>query len=95
MLVVLFGSFAAKLPGRLSSKTIALAPDRRTLPDGSVIELNAGAEIAVNFTPAQRGVRLLRGEALFAVAHNPGSPFRHHGGRGRSPRPWHRVFRPA
>lgn len=48
--------------------TAVLRPDRQTLPDGSVIELSAGAEFDVVFTAARRGVVLRKGEALFAVA---------------------------
>ena len=55
--------------------TFALRPDRQTLPDGSVVELNAGAEIAVNYTPERRSIELKRGEALFQVAKNPARPF--------------------
>lgn len=54
---------------------VALRPDRQVLPDGSVIELNAGAEVAVDFAPEVRAVRLLRGEALFQVAKDAGRPF--------------------
>ena len=49
--------------------------ERRTLEDGSVVELNRGAEIAVQFTPGERRVELRRGEAHFAVAKNPARPF--------------------
>lgn len=55
--------------------SIALKPDRKFLPDGSVVELNAGADIAVDFSGANRRVKLLRGEALFAVAKDPARPF--------------------
>lgn len=41
--------------------------EQRTLPDGSIVELNRGAEIAVAFTSAVRRVQLLRGEANFTV----------------------------
>ena len=49
--------------------------ERRTLQDGSVAQLEAGAEIAVVFDSQQRRVRLLRGEASFAVARDPVRPF--------------------
>jgi transmembrane sensor len=55
--------------------TMALRPDKQTLPDGSTVELNAGAEITVEFTAEKRGVRLVRGEAHFAVTKNAGWPF--------------------
>lgn len=66
------------LSTRLSPITpnrVSLSPERQTLPDGSVVQLNSGAEIAVQFTDAQRGVRLLRGEAHFAVTKNLSRPF--------------------
>jgi transmembrane sensor len=47
----------------------------RTLPDGSVVGLNRGAEINVEYTATERRVALLRGEASFTVAKNPGVPF--------------------
>jgi transmembrane sensor len=55
--------------------TFTVRPNQQTLPDGSVVELNSGAEILVSFSPDQRGVRLLRGEALFIVAKNAVRPF--------------------
>ncbi|MDP3073052.1 MAG: FecR domain-containing protein [Opitutaceae bacterium] len=51
------------------------APERRTLPDGSVVELKNGAAFEVDFTPALRRVTLTRGEAHFEVAKNPARPF--------------------
>lgn len=48
---------------------------RLTLPDGSLVELNKDAEVAVHFTPAERAVTLVRGEAHFIVAKNPARPF--------------------
>lgn len=48
---------------------------RQILDDGSVVELNSDAEIAVHYTAEKRSVRLLRGEALFTVAKNPARPF--------------------
>ncbi len=48
---------------------------RETLVDGSVVELNASTELQVSYTPAERRVRLLRGEAHFTVAKNKHRPF--------------------
>ena len=45
------------------------------LPDGSVITLNTDSHIDVDFTQAQRTVRLLKGEALFTVAKDASRPF--------------------
>lgn len=52
-----------------------IRPQREILADGSVVDLNAGAKIAVNFSARQREVRLVRGEAHFSVAKNPARPF--------------------
>lgn len=46
------------------------------LPDGSTVELNTRSRIAVFFTSKHREVRLLAGEALFDVQHDPARPFR-------------------
>ncbi len=50
-------------------------PERLTLEDGSIVELNAGAKVSVKFTPEERRVLLERGEAHFTVAKNPARPF--------------------
>lgn len=51
--------------------------ERRTvqLEDGSEIELGTGSAIDVDFSRAQRTVRLVAGEAFFTVAKDPGRPF--------------------
>jgi len=64
------GSDAAQAPVRIVQR-----PDLRTLPDGSTMQLNAGTEIVPAFASEKRLVRILRGEALFTVAHNPARPF--------------------
>lgn len=48
---------------------------RITLADGSVVELNTASAIQVNYSDDRRDIRLLRGQALFEVAHNPDRPF--------------------
>lgn len=50
-------------------------PERLTLTDGSVVELNHGGKIETDFTEATRRVRLVRGEAHFTVVKNPARPF--------------------
>ncbi|MFT3782998.1 MAG: FecR domain-containing protein [Nibricoccus sp.] len=50
-------------------------PERLVLEDGSVVELNVGAKVDVQFTAQERRVQLVRGEAHFAVAKNPERPF--------------------
>lgn len=64
----------SQTPGSLPS-TVAVRPNQQVLPDGSVVELNSQAEIAVSFSSEKRGVRLLKGEALFQVTKNPARPF--------------------
>lgn len=46
------------------------------LPDGSVATLDTGSEIQVAYSARERGVRLLRGQALFDVAKHRPQPFR-------------------
>ena len=54
---------------------VASGYQSRALDDGSVVELNGGAQIEVRFTLEERRVRLVRGEAHFQVAKNPLRPF--------------------
>jgi len=46
-----------------------------TLADGSVVELRGDSAVRAEFTPAERRVRLVRGEAHFTVTKNPARPF--------------------
>ena len=45
------------------------------LPDGSIVQLNADSHATIHFSATARQVRLLRGEALFRVHHEPARPF--------------------
>lgn len=47
----------------------------QTLPDGSVVTLNTNTAVHVRYHERDRVVELRRGEAHFAVAHNPARPF--------------------
>lgn len=49
--------------------------ERRSLEDGSTVDLNRGAEVRVASTPGERRVALVRGEASFTVARDPARPF--------------------
>lgn len=49
--------------------------ERVELKDGTRIDLNSGAAIAVDFTTSERRVRMFRGEAFFEVAHDTARPF--------------------
>ena len=64
--VVMLALIPLREPTTSPSPTVVVRPNVQTLPDGSRIELNASAGIAADFTPAERRVRLLQGEALFA-----------------------------
>jgi transmembrane sensor len=45
------------------------------LDDGSIVTINTSSEIAVDYSRERRLVRLVRGEALFEVSHDPQRPF--------------------
>lgn len=47
----------------------------RTLADGSKVWLNSDAALALRFSPGERGIDLLRGEAVFEVTPDPARPF--------------------
>lgn len=49
--------------------------DRRILPDRSAARLNAGAQLALAYSPTERRVRLEQGEAFFTVVPDPARPF--------------------
>lgn len=67
------GSLAGHAPRR--EAIVHPGPERRTLEDGSIIELNRDTVVEVAFTAAERRVKLVRGEAYFTVAKNPARPF--------------------
>ena len=55
---------------------VAAASDLvRKLPDGSIVELNTGADISVQYEATVRRVRLLHGEAHFRVEKDAARPF--------------------
>jgi transmembrane sensor len=58
-----------------SAAAVIRSPETRTLPDGSIVELRPGAEIALEFGPAERRLMLQAGEAHFAVRSDPARPF--------------------
>ncbi len=55
--------------------TLLTRIEQRTLEDGTVLEINRGAVLETVFTPEERRVRLLSGEANFDVAKDPSRPF--------------------
>ncbi|MGH7943530.1 MAG: FecR family protein [Opitutaceae bacterium] len=62
-------------PAPSSATAVLLLPGRQLLPDGSVVELKDGAQIAVDFSGAFRCVALRRGEAHFQVTENKDRAF--------------------
>lgn len=68
------------VPAPAPSYALAAPIEERSLEDGSVVALNRGAVIEVEFTAAERRVHLVRGEASFAVAKQPSRPFIVHAG---------------
>ncbi len=48
---------------------------RIAIEDGSTLLLNTASEVTVRLTTQQRDIRLVRGEALFEVAHDKSRPF--------------------
>lgn len=78
--VLVFAVLSAMLPNLIQdwqSDYTTAAGERRliSLEDGSRLTLNTGSAVAVEFTAAQRTVKLLRGEAYFEVAANKARPF--------------------
>ncbi|MFC7292703.1 FecR family protein [Hirschia litorea] len=51
------------------------------LADGSTVMLNTDTELSVEYTPYERRVQLVKGEAVFNVAKDPNRPFRVHSNR--------------
>ncbi|MDA0350172.1 MAG: FecR domain-containing protein [Verrucomicrobia bacterium] len=49
--------------------------EQRTLKDGSLIEINRGAEVEVAYSASERRIFLRKGEANFDVAKDPNRPF--------------------
>jgi transmembrane sensor len=58
-----------ELSTRIAERHVAV------LPDGSQVELNAQTVLDVDYRPAERRVRLRRGEALFTVSKDAARPF--------------------
>lgn len=65
--------FPAKMEPR--STLLVSQPQRRTLPDGSIVELKDSAQIAIDFDGPERRVTLARGTAHFQVMSNPARAF--------------------
>ena len=73
----LFPQAAATLavPPIAAASTVVVAPETRTLADGSIVELRPGAAIRVEYGPSSRRVVLLAGEVHFQVTKDAARPF--------------------
>jgi len=74
-LLLLGAGFLATRPTTAPDTAVVLTSERRTLPDGSVVEFPAGTEFKVEFSHAVRRVTLQRGDAHFQVAKDAARPF--------------------
>ncbi len=79
-LLLLLGLFTIRREqaSPVESTAIVVRPERRTLPDGSIVDLKEGARLSVNFAATGSGLRrvtLQRGEAHFNVAKHHDRPF--------------------
>ncbi|MBI5380600.1 MAG: FecR domain-containing protein [Opitutae bacterium] len=64
------------VPERMATAhALVLKPETRTLPDGSIVELKAGATIVTDFSGPLRRVTVQQGEAHFQVAKDAGRAF--------------------
>ena len=66
---------ANRAPGHATLAIEAATYRQETLPDGSILDLNRGAHVVVQYSATERRVLLVQGEAQFAVAKNPARPF--------------------
>ena len=64
-----------RAPPEAHYATTAAGYERARLDDGSTLELNAASAVRVQFTTAERRVKLEAGEAHFDVAHDTSRPF--------------------
>ncbi len=64
-----------RLPSAEMLSLAAVSYRQETLSDGSVLDLNRGAHVVVQFSRSERRVLLAEGEAQFTVAKNPTRPF--------------------
>jgi len=73
--VFVFQSVSPESPPSSGTVRVIPTPERLTLEDGSVVELNHGGKLEIDFSSETRRVRLVRGEAHFTVTKNPARPF--------------------
>ncbi len=75
-LTVWWGAFGrAPAPSEKHYTTDATAQRSQVLPDGSMMDINIGSNVAVRFTAGERRITLNEGEAHFQVAPDTARPF--------------------
>jgi transmembrane sensor len=75
-LLLVVGVMAWTYGGRADRYVTGVGEQRiETLSDGSVITLNTATDIRLHFSPDQRGVELVSGQANFEVAKDAARPF--------------------
>ncbi len=62
-------------PDFFDQNLVANEYESHVLPDESIVEMNRGAALKIEYTPTQRRVELVSSEAHFEVAKNPNRPF--------------------
>ena len=72
--IVLLAAFQYRAPG-IFVETAVGAFQQLELPDGSVVQLKTDTAIETAYSATERRVRVLRGEAFFAVSKDPARPF--------------------
>lgn len=72
---VTWRSFAPRQPVAEHFATDSAAQRSTLLPDGSVLNLNTGSDVVVQYTARERRILLNHGEAHFQVAHDAARPF--------------------
>lgn len=77
---VFWGAQGDKSPRAFPAEIVAAAYEQQVLEDGSIVDLNGGARLTIQFSPGERRVTLWRGEAQFTVAKNAARPFIVHAG---------------
>lgn len=76
LLAVVLSLFYPKLQDALLADVVTAVGGHQTLhlEDGSTLHLNTDTSVAFDFSPQQRTIRLLHGEAEVIVAHDPSRP---------------------
>lgn len=71
------GNWYFDLSTRISADSYTAAGELKTLslPDGSKAEMNGDTAIALSYSPNERRVRLIKGEAVFTVSPDAQRPF--------------------